>query len=122
MMGVSTLKTSSLLGQYAQLDEVVKQMLVDAQQGNWESLISWQVKYHQLAEDIRLTDDITTDIDDISLPQHDTIQMYINNILTYQQQLQQLIRTRHVELSKVIGEQVDYQTKIASYHEIANLI
>lgn len=122
MMGVSTLKTSSLLGQYAQLDEVVKQMLVDAQQGNWESLISWQVKYHQLAEDIRLTDDITTDIDDISLPQHDTIQMYINNILTYQQQLQQLIRTRHVELSKAIGEQVDYQTKIASYHEIANLI
>lgn len=122
MMGVSTLKTSSLLGQYAQLDEVVKQMLVDAQQGNWESLISWQVKYHQLAEDIRLTDDITTDIDDISLPQHDTIQIYINNILTYQQQLQQLIRTRHVELSKVIGEQVDYQTKIASYHEIANLI
>jgi len=121
-MGVSTLKTSSLLGQYAQLDEVVKQMLVDAQQGNWESLISWQVKYHQLAEDIRLTDDITTAIDDISLPQHDTIQMYINNILTYQQQLQQLIRTRHVELSKVIGEQVDYQTKIASYHEIANLI
>lgn len=118
----STLKTSSLLGQYAQLDEVVKQMLVDAQQGNWESLISWQVKYHQLAEDIRLTDDITTDIDDISLPQHDTIQMYINNILTYQQQLQQLIRTRHVELSKVIGEQVDYQTKIASYHELANLI
>lgn len=122
MMGVSTLKTSSLLGQYAQLDEVVKQMLVDAQQGNWESLISWQVKYHQLAEDIRLTDDITTDIDDISLPQHDTIQIYINNILTYQQQLQQLIRTRHVELSKAIGEQVDYQTKIASYHEIANLI
>lgn len=122
MMGVSTLKTSSLLGQYAQLDEVVKQMLVDAQQGNWESLISWQVKYHQLAEDIRLTDDITTAIDDISLPQHDTIQMYINNILTYQQQLQQLIRTRHVELSKAIGEQVDYQTKIASYHEIANLI
>lgn len=122
MMGVSTLKTSSLLGQYAQLDEVVKQMLVDAQQGNWESLISWQVKYHQLTEDIRLTDDITTDIDDISLPQHDTIQMYINNILTYQQQLQQLIRTRHVELSKAIGEQVDYQTKIASYHEIANLI
>lgn len=122
-MGVSTLKTSSLLGQYAQLDEVVKQMLVDAQQGNWESLISWQVKYHQLAEDIRLTDDITTAIDDdISLPQHDTIQMYINNILTYQQQLQQLIHTRHVELSKVIGEQVDYQTKIASYHEIANLI
>lgn len=122
-MGVSTLKTSSLLGQYAQLDEVVKQMLVDAQQGNWESLISWQVKYHQLAEDIRLTDDITTAIDDdISLPQHDTIQMYINNILTYQQQLQQLIRTRHVELSKAIGEQVDYQTKIASYHEIANLI
>lgn len=122
-MGGSTLKTSSLLGQYAQLDEVVKQMLVDAQQGNWESLISWQVKYHQLAEDIRLTDDITTAIDDdISLPQHDTIQMYINNILTYQQQLQQLIRTRHVELSKVIGEQVDYQTKIASYHEIANLI
>lgn len=122
-MGVSTLKTSSLLGQYAQLDEVVKQMLVDAQQGNWESLISWQVKYHQLAEDIRLTDDIAIVIDDdISLPQHDTIQMYINNILTYQQQLQQLIRTRHVELSKVIGEQVDYQTKIASYHEIANLI
>lgn len=117
------MKTSSLLGQYAQLDEVVKQMLVDAQQGNWESLISWQVKYHQLAEDIRLTDDITTAIDDdISLPQHDTIQMYINNILTYQQQLQQLIHTRHVELSKVIGEQVDYQTKIASYHEIANLI
>ncbi len=115
-MGISVLNNNLLLEQYEKLNYVVEQMLINAQKENWESLISWQAQYHQLSKDIQLN--VT---DTIALPQQDIIRMYINNILGYQEQLEQLIHLRHGELTKLIGEQVNYQTKIDSYQKIANL-
>lgn len=115
-MGTSVLNNNLLLEQYEQLNYVVEQMLINAQKENWESLISWQAQYHQLSKDIQLN--VT---DTIALPQQDIIRMYINNILGYQEQLEQLIHLRHGELTRLIGEQVNYQTKIDSYQKIANL-
>lgn len=115
-MGISVLNNNLLLEQYEKLNYVVEQMLINAQKENWESLISWQAQYHQLSKDIQLN--VT---DTIALPQQDIIRMYINNILGYQEQLEQLINLRHGELTKLIGEQVNYQTKIDSYQKIANL-
>ena len=114
VMGISVLNNNLLLEQYEKLNYVVEQMLINAQKENWESLISWQAQYHQLSKDIQL-------IDTIPSPQQDMIRMYINNILGYQEQLEQLIHLRHDELTKLIGEQVNYQTKIDSYQKIANL-
>lgn len=116
VMGISVLNNNLLLEQYEKLNYVVEQMLINAQKENWESLISWQAQYHQLSKDIQLN--VT---DTIALPQQDIIRMYINNILGYQEQLEQLIHLRHGELTKLIGEQVNYQTKIDSYQKIANL-
>lgn len=115
-MGISVLNNNLLLEQYEKLNYVVEQMLINAQKENWESLISWKVQYHQLSKDIQLN--VT---DTIALPQQDIIRMYINNILGYQEQLEQLIHLRHGELTRLIGEQVNYQTKIDSYQKIANL-
>lgn len=115
-MGISVLNNNLLLEQYEKLNYVVEQMLINAQKENWESLISWQAQYHQLSKDIQLN--VT---DTIALPQQDMIRMYINNILGYQEQLEQLIHLRHDELTRLIGEQVNYQTKIDSYQKIANL-
>lgn len=115
-MGISVLNNNLLLEQYEKLNYVVEQMLINAQKENWESLISWQAQYHQLSKDIQLN--VT---DTIALPQQDIIRMYINNILGYQEQLEQLIHLRHDELTRLIGEQVNYQTKIDSYQKIANL-
>ena len=115
-MGISVLNNNLLLEQYEKLNYVVEQMLINAQKENWESLISWQAQYHQLSKDIQLN--VT---DTIALPQQDIIRMYINNILGYQEQLEQLIHLRHGELTRLIGEQVNYQTKIDSYQKIANL-
>lgn len=112
---------TSLLEQYEQLNYVVEQMLENAQQENWESLINLQAKYHQLAENIQLNDEINL-INDIPSSQQDSIRMYIKNILSYQLQLEKLIHRRHSELAELIGEQVDYQTKIDSYQKIANLV
>ncbi|KES17929.1 flagellar protein FliT [Gilliamella apicola] len=120
-MSVSVLNANLLLEQYEQLNYVVEQMLENAQQENWESLINLQAKYHQLAENIQLNDDINL-INDISSSQQDSIRMYIKNILSYQLQLEKLIHRRHSELAELIGEQVDYQTKIDSYQKIANLV
>jgi hypothetical protein len=114
------LDTNLLLEKYEQFNYVVEQMLINAQKENWEELISWQAKYQQLTQDIQLNDSLTI-IDNIPLPQQEIIRIYINNILSYQQQLGQLIHERHSELSKLIGKQVDYQTKIDSYQKIANL-
>lgn len=119
-MDVAELNTNLVLEQYEQLNYVVEQMLINAQQENWELLISWQTKYQQLARDIQLKNELTTI--DIPLSQQDMIQMYINNILSYHEQLKQLIHLRHNELSQLIGEQVDYQAKIDSYQTIANLV
>lgn len=116
VMGISVLNNNLLLEQYEKLNYVVEQMLINAQKENWESLISWQAQYHQLSKDIQLN--VT---DTIALPQQDIIRMYINNILGYQEQLEQLIHLRHGELTRLIGEQVNYQTKIDSYQKIANL-
>lgn len=116
VMGISVLNNNLLLEQYEQLNYVVEQMLINAQKENWELLISWQAQYHQLSKDIQLN--VT---DTIALPQQDIIRMYINNILGYQEQLEQLIHLRHDELTRLIGEQVNYQTKIDSYQKIANL-
>lgn len=116
VMGTSVLNNNLLLEQYEKLNYVVEQMLINAQKENWESLISWQAQYHQLSKDIQLN--VT---DTIALPQQDIIRMYINNILGYQEQLEQLIHLRHGELTRLIGEQVNYQTKIDSYQKIANL-
>lgn len=113
-MGTSVLNNNLLLEQYEQFNYVVEQMLINAQKENWESLISWQAQYHQLSKDIQLNVS-----DTIALP--DIIRMYINNILGYQEQLEQLIHLRHSELTRLIGEQVNYQTKIDSYQKIANL-
>ena len=121
VMDVATLNTSLVLEQYEQLNYVVEQMLINAQQENWELLISWQTQYQQLARDIQLKNGLTT-IDNIPLSQQDMIQMYINNILSYHEQLKQLIHLRHNDLSQLIGEQVDYQAKIDSYQTIANLV
>ncbi len=115
-MGISVLNNNLLLEQYEKLNYVVEQMLINAQKENWESLISWQAQYHQLSKDIQLN--VT---DTIALPQQDIIRMYINNILGYQEQLEQLIHLQHGELTRLIGEQVNYQTKIDSYQKIANL-
>ncbi|OTQ31455.1 hypothetical protein B6D19_08730 [Gilliamella apicola] len=115
------MNTNLLLEQYEQLNYVVEQMLIDTQKEDWDSLISWQPKYHQLTEKLKLTNGLTF-IESIPLQHQDVIKMYFNNIISYHQQLVQLMHVRRRELSKLIGEQVDYQTKINSYQKIADLL
>jgi hypothetical protein len=112
---------NKLLEQYEQLNYVVEQMLINAHDEHWESLVSWQAKYQQLSENLIITGDFTR-IDTLPKQHRDIIQMYIKNILSYQQQLTQLIITRHAQLRKMIGEHVDYQNKIDNYQEVARLM
>ena len=119
--GVLALNTNLLLEQYEQLNYIVGQMLIDSQKEDWESLISWQAKYHQLTEDVKLNEGLAV-IENMSTQQQDIMKMYFNNIITNHQQLVQLMYVRRSELSKLIGEQVDYQTKIGSYQKVANLV
>ena len=120
-MELMALNTNLLLEQYEQLNYVVEQMLIDTQKEDWESLISWQPKYHQLAEDFKLNEGLTV-IENMSIQQQDIMKMYFNNIINNHQQLAQLMYVRRSELSKLIGEQVDYQTKIGIYQKVANLV
>ena len=120
-MGVLALNTNLLLEQYEQLNYIVGQMLIDSQKKDWESLISWQAKYHQLTEDVKLNEGLPV-IENMSTQQQDIMKMYFNNIISNHQQLVQLMHVRRSELSKLIGEQVDYQTKIGSYQKVANLV
>ena len=119
--GVLALNTNLLLEQYEQLNYIVGQMLIDSQKEDWESLISWQAKYHQLTEDVKLNEGLAV-IENMSTQQQDIMKMYFNNIISNHQQLVQLMHVRRSELSKLIGEQVDYQTKIGSYQKVANLV
>lgn len=120
-MELMALNTNLLLEQYEQLNYIVEQMLIDTQKEDWESLISWQPKYHQLTEDFKLNEGLTV-IENMSIQQQDIMKMYFNNIINNHQQLAQLMHVRRSELSKLIGEQVDYQTKIGSYQKVANLV
>jgi len=121
IVGVLALNTNLLLEQYEQLNYIVGQMLIDSQKEDWESLISWQAKYHQLTEDVKLNEGLAV-IENMSTQQQDIMKMYFNNIISYHQQLVQLMHARRRELSKLIGKQVDYQTKINSYQKIADLL
>ena len=121
IVGVLALNTNLLLEQYEQLNYIVGQMLIDSQKEDWESLISWQAKYHQLTEDVKLNEGLAV-IENMSTQQQDIMKMYFNNIISNHQQLVQLMHVRRSELSKLIGEQVDYQTKIGSYQKVANLV
>lgn len=112
---------TSLLEQYEQLNYVTEQMLINARDENWDLLLTWQAKYHQLTKAIMQVDDLTA-VDKIPLKQKDIFSMYIKNIHSYQQQISQLIIYRHAQLKELIGEQVDYQTKLDSYQKIASLI
>ncbi|WP_176701046.1 hypothetical protein [Gilliamella sp. Bif1-4] len=56
------------------------------------------------------------------LQHQDLIRMYIKNILSYQQQLTQLIIARHSQLKEWIGKHVNYQNKIGNYQKIASLM
>ncbi|OCG21335.1 hypothetical protein [Gilliamella sp. App4-10] len=111
----------NLLEQYKQFNYIVEQMLINAQNENWELLLSWQAKYHQLSKSIMLVDDFSV-IENMSLQHQDIVRMYIKNILSYQQQLTQLMKAYHTQLRKWIGEHVNYQTKIDSYQQIASLM
>ncbi|MCX8650878.1 flagellar protein FliT [Gilliamella sp. B2776] len=115
------MNTDFLLEQYEQLNYVVEQMLIDTQKEDWESLIRWQPKYHQLTQELKLSEGFTV-IKKMPLQYQDIIKMYFNNIISYHQQLTQLIQARRSELSQLIGKQVDYQTKINSYQNVANLV
>ena len=121
IVGVLALNTNLLLEQYEQLNYIVEQMLIDTKKEDWESLISWQAKYHQLTEDVKLNEGLPV-IENMSTQQQDIMKMYFNNIISNHQQLVQLMYVRRSELSKLIGEQVDYQTKIGSYQKVANLV
>ncbi|NUF49063.1 flagellar protein FliT [Gilliamella sp. ESL0250] len=112
---------NNLLEQYEQFNYVVEQMLINAQNENWDLLLSWQAKYHQLSKGIMLVDDFSK-IENMPLQHQDMIRMYIKNILSYQQQLTQLMITRHSQLRELIGKHADYQTKIGSYQKIACLM
>ncbi|MWN06685.1 hypothetical protein [Gilliamella sp. Pas-s95] len=115
------MKGSKLLEQYEQFNYVVEQMLINARDENWDLLLSWQNKYLQLSKGIMLVDDFTA-IENIPLKHQDIVRMYIKNILSYQQQLTQLIMTRHSQLREWIGKHVDHQNKIDNYQKIANLM
>lgn len=113
--------TTALLEKYEQFNYVIEQMLINARNNDWELLLSWQPKYVQLAKRIMFNEDLT-EIDKIPQQHQDMVKMYVKNIFSYQQQLTQLVITRHTQLKELIGEQVDYQNKISRYQEIASLI
>ncbi|SCB92002.1 hypothetical protein [Gilliamella intestini] len=112
---------NNLLEQYEQFNYVVEQMLINAQNENWDLLLSWQAKYLQLSKGIMLVDDFSK-IENMPLQHQDMIRMYIKNILSYQQQLTQLMITRHIQLRELIGKHVGYQNKIDNYQKIASLM
>ncbi|MCO6560168.1 MAG: hypothetical protein J6574_03560 [Gilliamella sp.] len=112
---------NNLLEQYEQFNYVVEQMLVNAQNGKWDLLLSWQAKYLQLSKGIMLVDDFAK-IENLPLQHQDMILMYIKNILSYQQQLTQLMITRHSQLKGLIGKHVDYHNKVGNYQKIASLV
>ncbi|WP_143421889.1 hypothetical protein [Gilliamella mensalis] len=114
------MQKNNLLEQYEQFNYVVEQMLINARDENWDLLLSWQAQYLQLSKGIMLNNGCA--IENMPFQHHDTIKMYIKNIISYQKQLTELIITRHTKLRKWIGEHVDYQTKIDSYQAIANLM
>ena len=72
---------NNLLEQYEQFNYVVEQMLVNAQNGKWDLLLSWQAKYLQLSKGIMLVDDFAK-IENLPLQHQDMIRMYIKNILS----------------------------------------
>ncbi|SCC23561.1 hypothetical protein [Gilliamella intestini] len=96
-------------------------MLINARDKNWDLLLSWQAKYLQLSKGIMLIDDFA-EIENIPLQHQDIVRMYIKNILSYQQQLTQLMITRHSQLRELISKHVNYQNKIDKYQEIARLM
>ncbi|OCG42670.1 hypothetical protein [Gilliamella sp. Bif1-4] len=112
---------NNLLEQYEQFNYVVEQMLINAQDENWDLLLSWQAKYLQLSKGIMLVDDFAK-IENLPLQHQDIVRMYIKNILSYQQQLTQLIIARHTQLRGLIGKHVDYQNKVENYKKIASLM
>jgi hypothetical protein len=112
---------NNLLEQYEQFNYVVEQMLINAQDENWDLLLSWQAKYLQLSKGIMLVDDFSK-IENLPLQHQDIVRMYIKNILSYQQQLTQLIIARHTQLRGLIGKHVDYQNKVENYKKIASLV
>ncbi|MWP47840.1 hypothetical protein [Gilliamella sp. Pas-s27] len=115
------MKGNQLLEQYEQFNYVIEQMLINARDENWDLLVSWQTKYLQLSKGIMLVDDFAS-IENMP-PQHqDIVRMYIKNILSYQQQLTQLIIARHTQLRELIGKHVDYQNKVGNYQKIASLM
>ncbi|MCO6544802.1 MAG: hypothetical protein J6564_03085 [Gilliamella sp.] len=112
---------NNLLKQYEKVSYIVEQMLISALDENWDLLLSWQTKYLQLSENIMLVDDFAT-IENMPLQHQDIVRMYIKNILSYQQQLTQLIIARHTQLRGLIGKHVDYHNKVGNYQKIASLV
>jgi hypothetical protein len=112
---------NNLLEQYEQFNYIVEQMLINAQSEDWDLLTTWQEKYQQLSENLMKTGMLEKT--EIFPAQHqDMIAMYIKNILSYQQQLIQLLSARHRQLGTLIGTNISHQTKIANYQQIAQLI
>ncbi|OCG72148.1 hypothetical protein A9G43_02290 [Gilliamella sp. Occ3-1] len=112
---------NNLLEQYEQVSYIVEQMLISALDENWDLLLSWQTKYLQLSENIMLVDDFAA-IENMPLQHQGIVRMYIKNILSYQQQLTQLIIARHTQLRGLIGKHIDYHNKVGNYQKIASLV
>lgn len=115
------MKGTTLLKHYEQLDYVTEQMLISAHKEDWNTLLSWQSQYSQLSENIKELDGTLT-TEHVPTQCKDRVRMYIQNILSYQQQISQLVTTRHAELGELIGEKVRQQSKIENYQHVANLI
>lgn len=112
-----------LLNLYQQLSDIIEQMLKVAQDQQWDALLNWQEKYEQLSTDLIETFGTTMFDDEQLVKQHqEVISMYIVNILNYQQQLDQLIRQYHTELSLLIAEKVKTRSQIQNYCHVANLV
>lgn len=113
----------NLLNLYEELSLITEQMLKAANEQQWQALLDCQEQYQQLSADLIETSDAMMLDDEQLVKQHEQlITIYIENILNYQQQLDQLIRQHHTELGQLITDKVNQRSQIQNYHQVANLV
>ncbi|WP_251978222.1 flagellar protein FliT [Salinicola avicenniae] len=89
----------NLLDSYRLLREIVGDMLVQAQQGEWEALIHSEAQYLATMEGIKQQDALSV----LTHTQREEKQTLLREILGQEAQTRELLEKRRLELGELIG-------------------
>lgn len=116
-----TLTFETLLAQYQKIDAITKQMLVMANNNEWDDLLNLQTEYDSIVQFLS-EPRIPDRINQLTPRQQSTLKSQITEILHNQNQLEKRVDLQRVAIGELIGDKVNLRAKINSYNKMAELV